>query len=615
MPLPALVLGEGTWSRVNATAAPPGVVAHPCPLVTVNGVIASKLPELDVSGILGSPLTGALPSVQFEAIRAALTITSTAAARAHEAAAGNLNVTNDPAAVVSLVEGHPSVIMAFVMPCAQISHAIPRVLRARGPAGSKEAPAVWSLPALLAGRHMAQGKIDSTWIMYGIGADAIVAHAQRTGTAVEFTEARVAFGCGADVIASTIAAVILEHIEEQPGLKNVLADDNPLRRHLIALARITAAQLISGCEATPGRVDRRFGLAPPGLITASGVDGQGADALKRGFSLGINTPVKSLRQRLSNQSSPMLTRALQGVSDLVVPDGADLVGAYAVAWARSAAGVRVVALPARDVFKFGEQGQPSMTGAPYFANVSGLEATMAKGGTGVLANGTTVAKPGPIPAARPQTALPLPVAPPPPVPHVAPPTPPMQPVAPPTPPVPPVASPTPPGQPVAPPTPPVRPVAPPTPPVRPVPPPTPAVQPVAPVAPPVPPVAPPTPPATQVGTIPTPPPAVIESREPNPDDTNINPEIRLRQLREQICAPGEDDAFVFRTATEYRLHAMQDRDDIHRVIHIDGKEYTTDVGAPAVVRRASDGKTLLLCFNEAPNSNTIVSICYFQGAQ
>ncbi len=592
MPLPALVLGEATWARIRATAAAAGGAV--LPLLTVNGAIALELPPLDTSGVLGCPLSGAVPVVELEDIRTAVQLVATSPTGKHADTQVDVGITSDPAAVAPLVEGHPAVILATTLPCADLAHAVTQVVRPRSPGSTVEVPAVWSLPLLLAGRHLSQSKASSVWVMFGLGADAVVAQARRSGDYLAFVEARIVPGCGADALGSSLAGLILEFIENQPGLNAVLDADTPLRRHLVAFARLAAAHALQVCEAGPGRVERSLPTVPSRLIAAANLDSDGVASLRKGLGVYLNTSAQQLNRRaLGRRPALALRQALQGVTELIVPDGADTVGASAVALARCLPGLEVVGLAPCDVLKFGEMGVlmgPSvMAGKPAFASASKLGDALAKGGCGVLAAGTTPAEAAkllPPPRSAPAPGVPAPAPP-----VVAPPVLPPRPAAPPPPPPPRPAAPAPPAAPP-------RPAAP-APPAAPPRPAAPAPPPPRPAAP-APPAGPP-PPAAPVATAPA-------ARPPLPPES---PEGE----RAALCARVSYEANTFEKLNEFVLHAFEGRESMDRRMLLGGKEYLGTTTDPAQIHPSGDAGIPVISFGAEPDPMTMICVCYYRGAR
>ena len=119
MPLPALVLSEGAWTRVTAAAAPTGSVVTSFPLVAVNGKVAQELPALDVVGPLDLPVASLRPTSSLDELRSAVKVGAMPPGAVAYGPAGDTHAL-DVEAVAPLVEAHPTVVMAMaerVFPC------------------------------------------------------------------------------------------------------------------------------------------------------------------------------------------------------------------------------------------------------------------------------------------------------------------------------------------------------------------------------------------------------------------------------------------------------------------------------------------------------------------
>ncbi len=423
MQLPALVLSEDGWTRVTASPIPTGTVASVLPLLTVDGKVADDLPPLSVGGVLGAPFGAAMPRVALEEVRATVAVSLLSGTPATGVVAGV-----GPASVTPLVEGSPSTVVAFTRACAAVAGAIPSIARSRSATGEDE-PAVWSLPRVLAGRQFSQSKVDAVWVAYGLGQDALLARAERGADGPRFTAAVTLPGLGADAVAGTIAAAILDFLGKQPGVDEVLAADSPLRRHLIGLARVLATHAARGGHGGPVRLERKEALAPEALLTAANAPAPAAEVLRRGIAVSVSTGLQALRARMSNRPSPALLQALGSGAEVILPEALDLVGFQVAATLRACPGCRVVTIAPRDAVKYAGMGrrvQSVMFGKPYFSSLSELSEQSALGGAGVpsdvdrtqgpLCAGTDGTPAPPAHAPLPATVGPSRVVPPPPTP-------------------------------------------------------------------------------------------------------------------------------------------------------------------------------------------------------
>jgi|GEM_PF-4546035 len=419
MPHPAIILSETGWTHIPPLTGP--LTPH-TPALCVDGALAPDLPEVDVLGLLGLPIPLA-PGLAIDEVRDAVKVVTRPERMSSKAEWSSL-LPAQPSALTAFVNSNESVMLCFAGPRPEYARVVTRLMRTSS--NNTEVPATWSIGHMLAGRHIATNKGSQPWVVFGAGADAVMARARLNGETLSFSDAALLPGGGAESLTEAIAHAIHASIERMPGVASAMASAPALRHHCVAIARLLATHLVRKSETDPGRVERKVPIVPAAAARKLGLSTDASSSLGQGLMVTLATSLHEVRKRLQGRpttglaESPLTAATASGPQDVVIPEGAGLIAPHVSAALRMLPKARITAIGPRDLLKFAESalrmGATQMAGRAYVSDARAFGVLAGFGNVGIAAVGKASSIELAAPAVAPATAAPRTTPPPPPPP-------------------------------------------------------------------------------------------------------------------------------------------------------------------------------------------------------